>query len=196
MKKNFFLKRTEWENRRECTSLVHTVCQALWCFTNSKLSNPLTNPGKLGLFLSPFYRWGSGSSLSRVRQMRSRVRIWIQACLASESALLNTRLCCLSLQMILFSIRIMTRTFPFSSACFLCCGLLPLPGFSPALSSPQKCISRGELQVSLSYQPVAQRMTVVVLKARHLPKMDITGLSGSSYLLQPISFFSFFLPLF
>ncbi|OPJ85640.1 synaptotagmin-11 [Patagioenas fasciata monilis] len=41
----------------------------------------------------------------------------------------------------------------------------------------QKCVSRGELQVSLSYQPVAQRMTVVVLKARHLPKMDITGLS-------------------
>ena len=98
--------------------------------------------------------------------------------------------------MILFSIRIMMRTFPFSSACFLCCGLLPLPGFSPALSSPQKCISRGELQVSLSYQPVAQRMTVVVLKARHLPKMDITGLSGSSYLLQPISFFSFFLHFF
>ena len=48
-------------------------------------------------------------------------------------------------------------------------------------------MSRGELQVSLSYQPVAQRMTVVVLKARHLPKMDITGLSGSSYLLQPVS---------
>lgn len=41
--------------------------------------------------------------------------------------------------------------------------------------------------MSLSYQPVAQRMTVVVLKARHLPKMDITGLSGSSYLLRPIS---------
>lgn len=41
--------------------------------------------------------------------------------------------------------------------------------------------------MSLSYQPVAQRMTVVVLKARHLPKMDITGLSGSSYLLQPSS---------
>lgn len=38
--------------------------------------------------------------------------------------------------------------------------------------------------MSLSYQPVAQRMTVVVLKARHLPKMDITGLSGSSYLLR------------
>lgn len=41
--------------------------------------------------------------------------------------------------------------------------------------------------MSLSYQPVAQRMTVVVLKARHLPKMDITGLSGSSYLLRPSS---------
>ncbi|KAG8146890.1 hypothetical protein E2320_013982 [Naja naja] len=40
-----------------------------------------------------------------------------------------------------------------------------------------KCISRGELQVSLSYQPVTQRMTVMVLKARQLPKMDITGLS-------------------
>lgn len=53
------------------------------------------------------------------------------------------------------------------------------------MSSLQKCISRGELQVSLSYQPVAQRMTVVVLKARHLPKMDITGLSGSSYLPHP-----------
>lgn len=39
--------------------------------------------------------------------------------------------------------------------------------------------------MSLSYQPVAQRMTVVVLKARHLPKMDITGLSGRSYFLQP-----------
>ncbi|MEJ1277725.1 synaptotagmin XI [Cricetulus griseus] len=53
----------------------------------------------------------------------------------------------------------------------------PLPGLSPEVSLLQKCISRGELQVSLSYQPVAQRMTVVVLKARHLPKMDITGLS-------------------
>ncbi|MEE6509826.1 hypothetical protein FKM82_028034 [Ascaphus truei] len=41
----------------------------------------------------------------------------------------------------------------------------------------QKCISRGELQVSLSYQPVAQRMTVVVLKAKHLPRMDITDFS-------------------
>lgn len=73
------------------------------------------------------------------------------------------------------------------SAHFLHHALLLVPGFSPAVSSSQKCISRGELQVSLSYQPVAQRMTVVVLKARHLPKMDITGLSGSSYLLQPTS---------
>lgn len=63
----------------------------------------------------------------------------------------------------------------------------PRPGLSPAVSSSQKCISRGELQVSLSYQPVAQRLTVVVLKARHLPKMDITGLSGSSYLPRPAS---------
>lgn len=88
----------------------------------------------------------------------------------------------------LLTVRTVRRTSPLSSPPhFLCRGLPPQLGFSPAVSSPQKCISRGELQVSLSYQPVAQRMTVVVLKARHLPKMDITGLSGSSYLLQPIS---------
>uniref|UniRef100_A0A6I8NWZ8 Synaptotagmin 11 n=1 Tax=Ornithorhynchus anatinus TaxID=9258 RepID=A0A6I8NWZ8_ORNAN len=74
--------------------------------------------------------------------------------------------------------------------------VLPLAGLDPATAkvqltrdisqrSFQKCVGRGELQVSLSYQPAAQRMTVVVLKARHLPKMDITGLSGSSYLPRP-----------
>ncbi|CAE1175243.1 SYT4 [Acanthosepion pharaonis] len=36
---------------------------------------------------------------------------------------------------------------------------------------------RGELLVSLCYQPAANRLTVVVLKARNLPKMDVTGLS-------------------
>nr|XP_012305305.1 synaptotagmin-11 isoform X1 [Aotus nancymaae] len=67
--------------------------------------------------------------------------------------------------------------------------MVPLAGVDPSTGKVQltrdiikrniqKCISRGDLQVSLSYQPVAQRMTVVVLKARHLPKMDITGLSG------------------
>nr|XP_042135256.1 synaptotagmin-11 isoform X1 [Peromyscus maniculatus bairdii] len=67
--------------------------------------------------------------------------------------------------------------------------MVPLAGVDPSTGKVQlirdiikrniqKCISRGELQVSLSYQPVVQRMTVVVLKARHLPKMDITGLSG------------------
>ncbi|XP_060614431.2 synaptotagmin-11 isoform X2 [Anolis sagrei] len=66
--------------------------------------------------------------------------------------------------------------------------MVPLAGVDPSTGKVhltreiikrniQKCVSRGELQVSLSYQPVAQRMTVVVLKARHLPKMDITGLS-------------------
>ncbi|XP_072138437.1 synaptotagmin-11a isoform X2 [Mobula birostris] len=43
--------------------------------------------------------------------------------------------------------------------------------------SIQKCVSRGELLVSLCYQPVTHRLSVVVLKARHLPKMDISGLS-------------------
>ncbi|KAK3096585.1 hypothetical protein FSP39_001493 [Pinctada imbricata] len=40
-----------------------------------------------------------------------------------------------------------------------------------------RCGGRGELLVSLCYQPAANRLTVVVLKARNLPKMDITGLS-------------------
>lgn len=44
-----------------------------------------------------------------------------------------------------------------------------------------QCVDRGELLVSLSYQPVSHRLSVVVLKAKHLPKMDITGLSGSEY---------------
>ncbi|XP_030645291.1 synaptotagmin-11a [Chanos chanos] len=44
-----------------------------------------------------------------------------------------------------------------------------------------QCESRGELLVSLSYQPVTHRLNVVVLKAKHLPKMDITGLSGNPY---------------
>ncbi|XP_024943813.1 synaptotagmin-4 isoform X2 [Cephus cinctus] len=36
---------------------------------------------------------------------------------------------------------------------------------------------RGELLVSLCWQPAASRLTVVVLKARNLPKMDVTGLA-------------------
>ena len=41
-----------------------------------------------------------------------------------------------------------------------------------------KSQGRGELLVSLCHQPAASRVTVVVLKARNLPKMDLTGLSG------------------
>ena len=37
---------------------------------------------------------------------------------------------------------------------------------------------RGEILVSVCHQPAAARLTVVVLKARNLPKMDITGMSG------------------
>lgn len=40
---------------------------------------------------------------------------------------------------------------------------------------------RGEMLVSLCYQPAANRLTVVVLKARNLPKMDVTGLAGDPY---------------
>lgn len=37
---------------------------------------------------------------------------------------------------------------------------------------------RGELLVSLCYQPQASRLTAVVLKARNIPRMDMTGLAG------------------
>ncbi|XP_076749278.1 synaptotagmin 4 isoform X1 [Xylocopa sonorina] len=36
---------------------------------------------------------------------------------------------------------------------------------------------RGELLVSLCWQPISSRLIVVVLKARNLPKMDVTGLA-------------------
>ena len=39
----------------------------------------------------------------------------------------------------------------------------------------------GELLVSICHHPAASRLTVVVLKARDLPKMDITGLAGINY---------------
>ena len=41
-----------------------------------------------------------------------------------------------------------------------------------------KTQGRGEILVSLCYQPASNRITAVVLKASNLPKMDITGLSG------------------
>lgn len=69
--------------------------------------------------------------------------------------------------------------------------LVPLRGVDPSTGrvhlsqnitkrSPQ-CESRGELLASLCYQPVSHRLSVVVLKARHLPKMDVSGLSANPY---------------
>ncbi|XP_036395651.1 synaptotagmin-11b [Megalops cyprinoides] len=69
--------------------------------------------------------------------------------------------------------------------------MVPLAGVDPSTGRVQltqqickrslQCVNRGELLVSLSYQPVTHRLSVVVLKAKHLPKMDITGLSGNPY---------------
>lgn len=36
---------------------------------------------------------------------------------------------------------------------------------------------RGELLISLCWQPAAGRLTIVLLKARNLPRMDVTGLA-------------------
>ncbi|KAM5194547.1 synaptotagmin-4 [Mantella aurantiaca] len=41
----------------------------------------------------------------------------------------------------------------------------------------RKSAGRGELLISLCYQSTTNTLTVVVLKARHLPKADISGLS-------------------
>lgn len=40
-----------------------------------------------------------------------------------------------------------------------------------------RSVGRGEVLVSLCWQPAAARLTVVLLKARNLPKMDVTGLA-------------------
>ncbi|XP_050548690.1 synaptotagmin-4 [Daktulosphaira vitifoliae] len=45
------------------------------------------------------------------------------------------------------------------------------------LKQTQVAANRGELLVSLCWQPATRRVTVVVLKARNLPKMDLTGLA-------------------
>uniref|UniRef100_A0A4W4G435 C2 domain-containing protein n=1 Tax=Electrophorus electricus TaxID=8005 RepID=A0A4W4G435_ELEEL len=69
--------------------------------------------------------------------------------------------------------------------------LVPLSGVDPSTGKvhitqqiskrSMQCVSRGELLVSLSYQPVSHRLSVVVLKARRLPELDITGLAGNPY---------------
>lgn len=53
-----------------------------------------------------------------------------------------------------------------------------------------KSQGRGELLISLCYQPAAARLTVVLLKARNLPRMDVTGLADpyvKIYLLYNVS---------
>nr|SVE76366.1 EOG090X05OW [Daphnia longispina] len=44
-------------------------------------------------------------------------------------------------------------------------------------SQKMRTHGRGELLVSLCYQPQASRLTAVVLKARNIPRMDMTGLA-------------------
>ncbi|XP_063368287.1 synaptotagmin-4 [Cydia amplana] len=44
-------------------------------------------------------------------------------------------------------------------------------------SLKMRSVGRGEVLVSLCWQPAAARLTVVLLKARNLPKMDVTGLA-------------------
>nr|XP_047912525.1 synaptotagmin-4-like [Anser cygnoides] len=44
-------------------------------------------------------------------------------------------------------------------------------------ASTSKSSGRGELLISLCYQSITNTLTVVVLKARHLPKSDVSGLS-------------------
>lgn len=47
----------------------------------------------------------------------------------------------------------------------------------PAIIEQQSGHSAGELLMSLCHQPAARRLSVVILKARNVPKMDITGFS-------------------
>jgi len=47
----------------------------------------------------------------------------------------------------------------------------------PVIIEQQSGQSAGELLMSLCHQPAARRLSVVILKARNVPKMDITGFS-------------------
>lgn len=47
----------------------------------------------------------------------------------------------------------------------------------------ESAFGRGEILVSICHHPAANRLTVVILKARNLPKMDMTGLAGKYQLL-------------
>lgn len=49
----------------------------------------------------------------------------------------------------------------------------------PSLVSPQKSSGRGELLLSLCYQSTTNTLTVVVLKARNLPKTENNGPTGT-----------------
>lgn len=67
-----------------------------------------------------------------------------------------------------------------------CCAI------SNYISAPLQIKSqgRGELLISLCWQPAAGRLTVVLLKARNLPRMDVTGLADpyvKIYLLYNVS---------
>ena len=71
----------------------------------------------------------------------------------------------------------------------LTCALSSVPGLDSAGNEISLCRKicprslkiqsqgRGELLVSLCWQPINNRLAVVVLKAQNLPKMDVTGLA-------------------
>ena len=54
----------------------------------------------------------------------------------------------------------------------------------------ESSLGRGEILVSICHHPAANRLTVVILKARNLPKMDITGLAGKYMYMQRRVFLS------
>lgn len=57
--------------------------------------------------------------------------------------------------------------------------------FISSSSAQMRSHGRGELLVSLCYQPQASRLTAVILKARNIPRMDMTGLAGSTITQSP-----------
>lgn len=70
------------------------------------------------------------------------------------------------------------------------CHAWPAPrlGFSPAISSHRSALAEKELQVSLCLTENLWHRGWQWWSSNQTPaKMDITGLSGSSYLLQPVS---------
>lgn len=119
--------------------------------------------------------WQQGEDKSKVFLSKGEVNVfWPQLhCLGVSSCLV-------------WKVINMSESLFFSISLHTCHLFLHHPPTPPHLSNihpssvfPQKSSGRGELLLSLCYQSTTNTLTVVVLKARHLPKTENNGPTGT-----------------